>query len=51
MVKAIWILMKQEVMGWQQCQLDHMHIICTSLQSDNNASTSSLAVPDAQPKH
>jgi len=29
--KPFWILMKQEMMGWQWHQLDHMHIICTSL--------------------
>jgi len=34
--------MKQEMMGWQWHQLDHMEIICTSLQTDNYASTSSL---------
>jgi len=34
--------MKQEVIGWQWHQLDHMQIICTSLQTDNNTSTSSL---------
>jgi len=34
--------MKQEMMGWQWYQLDHMHIICTSLQTDDHASTSSL---------
>jgi len=28
--------------GWQWHQLDHMEIICTSLQTDNYASTSSL---------
>jgi len=33
---------KQEIMGWQWHQLDHMQIICTSLQTDNYASTSSL---------
>jgi len=33
--------MKQEMMGWQQRQMDHMLIICTSLQTDNHASTSS----------
>jgi len=33
--------MKQEMMGWQWHQLDHMHIY-TSLQTDNHASTSSL---------
>jgi len=33
--KPFWILMKQEMMGWQWHQLDHMHIICTSLQTDN----------------
>jgi len=26
--------MKQEMMGWQWHQLDHMQIICTSLQTD-----------------
>jgi len=28
-VKLIWILMKQEMMGWQWHQLDHMQVICT----------------------
>jgi len=41
-VKPIWILMKQETTGWQLHQLDHMQIICTSLQTDNHASTSLL---------
>jgi len=27
-VKTFWILMKQEMMGWQWHQLDHMQIIC-----------------------
>jgi len=40
--KPIWILMKQETTGWQWHQLDHMQITCTSLQTDNHASTSSL---------
>jgi len=40
--KPFWILLEQEVMGWQCHQLDHMQIICTSLQTDNHASTSSL---------
>jgi len=31
-VKSIWILMKQEMMGWQWHQLDHMQTIYTSLQ-------------------
>jgi len=26
--------MKQEMMGWQRHKLDHMQIICTSLQTD-----------------
>ena len=30
-------------MGWQWHQLDHMQIICTSLQTDNYASTSPLS--------
>jgi len=34
--------MKQETMGWQWHQLDHMQITCTSLQTDNRASNSSL---------
>jgi len=34
--------MKQEMMGWQWHQLDHMQIIYNSLQTDNHASTSSL---------
>ena len=31
------------MMGWQWHHLDHMQIICTSLQTDNHASTSSLS--------
>jgi len=30
------------MMGWPWHQLDHLQIICTSLQTDNHASTSSL---------
>jgi len=47
--------MKQEMTGWQWHQLHHIQIICTSLQTDNHASTSSLsfyrphALPDDQP--
>jgi len=50
--------MKQEVMGWQWHQFDHMQIICTSrsLQTDNHVLhliTQILyrlhALPDAQP--
>jgi len=41
-VKPFWISMKQEIMQSQWHQLDHMQIICTSLQTDNYASTSSL---------
>jgi len=37
--KPFWILLQQETMGWQWHQLDHMQIICTSLQTDNHAST------------
>jgi len=33
---------QQEMMGWQWHQLDHMQIICTLLQTDNHASTSSI---------
>jgi len=42
--KPFWILLEQEMMGWQWHQLDHMQIICTSLQTDNHASTSPLSV-------
>jgi len=55
-VKPTWIIMKQEMIGWQWHQLDHMQIIRTSLQTDNHASTSSFkffyrpdALPDTQP--
>jgi len=41
-VEPMWILMTQEMMRWQWHQLDHMQITCTSLQTDNHASTSSL---------
>ena len=41
-VKPIWILTKQQMTGRQWHQLDHMQIICTSLQTDNHASTSLL---------
>jgi len=33
--KPFWILLQQETTGWQWHQLDHMQIICTSLQTDN----------------
>ena len=36
------ILMKEETMEWQWHQLDHLQMFCTSLQTDNHASTSSL---------
>jgi len=37
------------MIGWHWHQLDHMQIICTSLQTDNHASTSPLGFhrPDA----
>jgi len=47
--------MKQEMMGWQWHQLDHMEIIFILLKTDNHTSTSPLnfytlvAFPDAQP--
>jgi len=39
------------MMDWQWHQLDHMQIICTSLQTNNHASTSPLSFyrPDALP--
>jgi len=36
------MLMKQEIMEWQWHQLNYMLIICTLLQTDNNASISRL---------
>jgi len=41
--KPFWILLEQEMMGWHWHQLDYMQIICTSLQTDNHASTSPLS--------
>jgi len=35
--------MKQQI-GWQWHQMDHMPIICISLQTDSNANASSLSV-------
>jgi len=46
--------MKQVMVWWQWHQMDHMQIICSLLQTDNHASTSSLnyyrldGLPDAQ---
>ena len=42
-VKSIWIIVKQEMMGWQWHQLDHMQIICTPLQTDNRAPHHSIS--------
>jgi len=42
--KPFWILLEQEMIGWQWHQLDHMQFVCTSLQTDNHASTSPLKV-------
>jgi len=49
--KPFWILLEQEMMGWQWHQLDYMQIICTLLQTDNHVSTSPLSFyrPDALP--
>jgi len=53
--KPFWILLEQEMIGWQWHHLDHMQIICTSLQTDNHASSSPLSfyrldpLPAAQP--
>jgi len=42
-IKPIWILMNQEMMGWHLHQLDHMQIICTSLQTANHTSNPSFS--------
>jgi len=49
--KPFWILLQQEMVRWQWHQLDHMQIICTSLQADNYASTLPVSFyrPDALP--
>jgi len=47
--------MKQEMVGWQWHQLNHMKIICISFQTDNHFSTPPLdfyrpdPLPAAQP--
>ena len=41
-VKPIWILLKQRHSEWQWYQLGHMQL-CTSLQTDNHASTPPLS--------
>jgi len=41
--KPFWILLQQEMTRWQRHQLDHMQIICTSIQTDNHADTSPLS--------
>ena len=52
--KSWWILRKQK-MAWQWHKLDHIQITCTSLKTDNHASTSPLSfympnvLPAAQP--
>ena len=52
--KPIWLPGARDS-AWQWYQLDHMQIVCTLLQTDNHASTSSLsfyrpdALPDTQP--
>jgi len=40
--KTILDFNEAETMVWQWLQLDHMQIICTSLQTNNHASTASL---------
>jgi len=49
--KPFWILLEQEMMEWRWQQLDNMQIVCTSLQTDNHASTSPFSFyrPDALP--
>jgi len=47
--KPFWILLKQEMMGWQWHQLNHMQIICTSLHLHTSTSPLSFYRPDALP--
>jgi len=41
--KPFWILLEQEMMGWQWHQQDHTQIICTSLQTDIHANISPVS--------
>jgi len=41
----------QDMMWWQWHQLDHIQIICTLLQTDNDASTASLSFLQADHLH
>ena len=45
-VKPIWILLKQRDSEWHWRQLNHMQL-CTSLQTDNHASTPPLSLLQA----
>jgi len=36
--------MKQEMVVWHWHRLDHLQIVCTCLQTDNTAGTSSLNI-------
>ena len=50
--KAFWIWLEQEMMGWRWHQLDHMQMICTSLQTDLQTPVPHHSVflqPDALP--
>jgi len=53
--RTTWILLEQQMAGWKWHQLDHTQITCTSLRTDNHASTLPLsfykpdALPSAQP--
>jgi len=47
--KPFWILLEKEMMWWQWHQLYHMQIICTSLQTDNHASTSPFSFTHRMP--
>jgi len=47
--QPFWILLEQEMMGWQWHQVDHMQFIRTSLQTNNHVSTSPLRFTDALP--
>jgi len=40
--KPFWILLEQEILGWQWHQLDHMQITCILLQTNNHGSTSPI---------
>ena len=49
--EKVTTLAETEIMGWQWHQLDHILVICTSLQAHNHTSTSLLVFKARRHKH